>query len=418
MGSGLAGSGSLAVIVEPCNRLSREPFGPPIWARKKRDMTGTAVAFRSFFLASQAGIRPVRFNQWRTIMAYDRYDTRESPRDERSRWRDDRFEGRDRGYSGREDRGFFERAGDEIASWFGDDDAERRRREDQRMMERDRGYRRDWRGGEERSQSFGRDRDEDRGRFYGTDRDSERSRFDRDEYRYGSTGRRRRETWGSGDRDRSYQPRSDFESDQVFAASGYGRGDYPRGGFGRGEDERTGFERAQSPWGRDEYRRTSFAGSSERAREHDPHYHSWRQRHMSELDRDYDDYRRENQSRFEDDFKGWRDRRMQKRGLLGQIREHMEVVGNDDQHVGKVDRVVTDRIILTKSDPESGGVHHSLSCSDIDRVEGERVILDCTAEEARRRWRDESRSRALFEREDQGEIGPRMLDRSFEGTYR
>jgi hypothetical protein len=24
----------------------------------------------------------------------------------------------------------------------------------------------------------------------------------------------------------------------------------------------------------------------------------------------------------------------------------------------------------------------------------------------------------LFERDDQGEMGPRMLDRSFEGTYR
>ena len=33
-------------------------------------------------------------------------------------------------------------------------------------------------------------------------------------------------------------------------------------------------------------------------------------------------------------------------------------------------------------------------------------------------WRDESRSRALFEREDQGEMGPRNLNRSFEGTYR
>ena len=60
----------------------------------------------------------------------------------------------------------------------------------------------------------------------------------------------------------------------------------------------------------------------------------------------------------------------------------MEVVGNDDEHVGTVDRVAGDRIILTKSDPESGGVHHSLSCSDIDRVEGDRVILDCSAEEA------------------------------------
>jgi len=109
---------------------------------------------------------------------------------------------------------------------------------------------------------------------------------------------------------------------------------------------------------------------------------------------------------------------MQKRGMLGQIREHMEVVGNDDQHVGTVDKVAGDRIILTKSDPESGGVHHSLSCSDIDRVEGDRVILDCSADQARDRWRDESRSRALFDREDQGEMGPRSLNRSFEGTYR
>ena len=139
---------------------------------------------------------------------------------------------------------------------------------------------------------------------------------------------------------------------------------------------------------------------------------------MSELDRDYDEYRRENQSRFEDDFKGWRERRQQKRGLLGQIREHMEVVGNDDEHVGTVDKVAGDRIILTKSDPESGGIHHSLSCSDIDRIEENRIILECDAEDAKKRWRDESRSRALFEREDQGEMGPRILDRSFEGTYR
>ena len=48
-----------------------------------------------------------------------------------------RFEGRDRG--GRDDRGFFERAGDEVASWFGDDDAERRRREDQMREGRERG---------------------------------------------------------------------------------------------------------------------------------------------------------------------------------------------------------------------------------------------------------------------------------------
>ena len=103
---------------------------------------------------------------------------------------------------------------------------------------------------------------------------------------------------------------------------------------------------------------------------------------MSELDRDYDDYRREHQSKFESDFGSWRERRQQKRGMLGQIREHMEVVGNDDQHIGTVDKVAGDRLILTKSDPESGGSHHSISCSDIDRVEGDRVILDCSADQA------------------------------------
>lgn len=309
-------------------------------------------------------------------MAYDRYDTRDAPRDERSRWQGERFEGRDRGYSGREDRGFFERAGDEIASWFGDDDAERRRREDQRMMERERGY-----------GYGGMRRGEERGRFFGRGSDWDRDRFERG-YGYGG-----RERWSEP------SSRGTFESDQSYSASGYGRGDYPRGGFSRDE-------------------RASFAGSPDFSREYDPHYRSWRQRHMGELDRDYDDYRRENQARFESDFGSWRERRMQKRGLLGQIREQMEVVGNDDQHVGTVDRIAGDRIILTKSDPESGGVHHSLSCSDIDRVDADRVILDLDAEQAKQRWRDESRERALFEREDQGEMGPRMLGRSFEGTYR
>src|SRR4029078_12627692 len=95
----------------------------------------------------------------------------------------------------------------------------------------------------------------------------------------------------------------------------------------------------------------------------------------------------------------------------------MEVVGNDHAHVGTVDRVAGDRIILTKADAESGGAHHSLSCADIDRIDGGRLVLDCSAEQTKQRWRDESRSRALFEREDQGEMGDRALDRSLSGTY-
>jgi hypothetical protein len=206
--------------------------------------------------------------------------------------------------------------------------------------------------------------------------------------------------------------RGEHESDQFFAASGYGRGERGFGGYDREN------ERSQTPYGRDDYRRTSFAGSRKQDRDFDPHYSSWRDRHIDELDRDYDDYRRENQSRFESDFGSWREKRQQKRGLLSQIHEHMDVVGSDDKHVGTVDKVAGDRIILTKSDPDSGGHHHSLSCSDIDTVRDGKVILDCSAEQATSRWRDEDRSRALFEREDQGEMGPRNLNRSFEGTYR
>jgi len=273
-------------------------------------------------------------------MAYDRYD----PRDERTRWRGDRYP--DRGTA--EDRGFFERAGDEVASWFGDEEAERRRREDLRAEGRDRGY--------------GRDPGRERGRFFGRDD------FDRD----------RREP------ERGY--RQSF-ADRSFTTSGYGRASFAPREF-------------------------------ERERDVDPNYRSWRQRQLDDLDRDYEEYRRETQARFEDDFGGWRQRRQMKRSLLSQIREHMEVVGNDEQHVGTIDRVAGDRIILTKSDPEAGGVHHSLSCSDIASVDGDRVLLDLSAEQAKLRWRDESRGRALFEREDQGDMGDRILDRSFSGTYR
>ena len=289
-------------------------------------------------------------------MAYDRFDRD----DERPRFYNDRYsaqsrdrdhhrdwQDRSRSHSDRDERGFFERAGDEIASWFGDDDNERGREREHRME----------------------------GPHRPPPPPHERGRREERGYRP-----------MAGDYGRGHR-----ESDQFFAASGYGRGE-------------------------------QYAGDRERSRPasrgQDPHYQSLRQRHIDDLDRDYDDYRRENQSRFESDFGSWREQRMQKRGLLGQIREHMEVVGNDDEHVGTVDKVARDRIILTKSDPESGGAHHSLSCSDIDRVEGDRVILDCSADQARNRWRDESRSRALFEREDQGEMGPRVLDRSFQGTYR
>lgn len=310
-------------------------------------------------------------------MAYDRYDRDMRRREGRPDSPDfsgdrgprgwDRGDDRDRDFRGsREDRGFFERMGEEFRSWFGDEDRERGR-------------------------DFGRDRDRD-----WEDR-QQRSRFD-------EPGRSR--TWSRHDERMNRGYGTERQRDYRPLA-----GDYGRAG---GRD----FQDRDTEWDRDPYRRTSFAGSRAQPKHDDPHYEEWRRRQVEGLDRDYDDYRRERQSHFEDDFGNWRQRRMSKRELLRDIREHMEVVGSDEQHVGSVDRVAGDRIILTRGDPESGGVHHSLSCADVDRIEGDRVILDCSAGKARERWRDEDRERALFEREDQGRAGPGILDRSFSGTYR
>jgi hypothetical protein len=69
-----------------------------------------------------------------------------------------------------------------------------------------------------------------------------------------------------------------------------------------------------------------------------------------------------------------------------QIREKMEVVGSDGKHVGTVDRCENDRIKLTKNDPAAQGQHHYLDLSSVDRIEGNRICLSTSAEEAMQRW--------------------------------
>src|SRR5437763_14560671 len=112
-------------------------------------------------------------------MAYDRYEPRDT-RDERSRWSDDRRPDRSRAMSGDwrgdrggrdnpDDRGFFDRASDEVASWFGDDEAERRRREDRMRDQRE-----EARGGH--PSDYNRERGDDRNRSWDRDRSAGPSR--------------------------------------------------------------------------------------------------------------------------------------------------------------------------------------------------------------------------------------------------
>ena len=292
-------------------------------------------------------------NRWR--------DRGESRWNERSHMDRERGSYRGGGYED-DDRGFFDRAGDEVRSWFGDDEAQRRREMDERRWERERGTtgRRDnepggggWMGGgwgNQRGESWNRDRPGEREGWFTASEGGER-------------GRR----WGASDGTRTH--------------GGYG-GRPPGGDI------------------------------------HDPHYSEWRRRQIDEIDRDYDEYRREHQSKFEQEFGGWREKRRGQRQLLGRVSEQMEVVGSDGSHVGKVDKVRGDRIILAKSDPKAGGMHHSVPCGWVDSVE-DKVILNRTADSAMDAWRNEDNGRALFERDERrrDSDGPHALDRSFSGTY-
>lgn len=199
---------------------------------------------------------------------------------------------------------------------------------------------------------------------------------------------------------------------------------------------------------------SAFGGSSSSMRSpHDQHYSSWRQRQIEELDRDYDEYCREHQSRFENEFSGFRQTRQTKRQLLTQIREHSEVVDESGQHIGTVDKVRGDKIVLTKNDPEAHGVHRSFTSSLLDKVEDGKVYLTGAKDSIRSRLTeeredDQGRERGMLggifgggaDRDDRqtqnstnqpsgqtlssptsttgtSSDGPHMLDKSFSGTY-
>jgi hypothetical protein len=135
---------------------------------------------------------------------------------------------------------------------------------------------------------------------------------------------------------------------------------------------------------------------------YDPDYYGWRERQIAALDNDYRDYRRERQQHFNQQFDNWRGERDRQRASLGQVKEHMDVVGNDGAHVGTVDKVRGDRIMLTKSDPEADGRHHSVPVRWIQSVD-DKVTLNKTADEAHRLWQDEERN--MFFGRDAGSAG-------------
>lgn len=294
-------------------------------------------------------------------------------------------------------------------------------------------------------------RDQEASRRYGYGYDPDRDRYRSSAREYAAAGEldRGRESWRTrddygpsydrGESRPSYGAR-DWRDDDRSQARGYrgygssyaGYGTY-EGRSARRDDlrrpegysyrDRDFFSRAGDEirsWFGDEdaeRRRMADARYDERYGSRwnrDDDYRGWRRRQIDDLDRDYDEYRRENATRFENEFGSWRNERQTQRGALNRVTEHMEVVGSDGQHVGTVDCVRGDRIVLTKSDPDAGGHHHSIPSRWIESVD-DKVTIRKTADEAQAAWRDEERSGALFGERDTH--GAHDLNRSFSGTY-
>ncbi|WP_210356844.1 DUF2171 domain-containing protein [Sphingomonas beigongshangi] len=364
-------------------------------------------------------------------MGYERYPRGTNPQGDYYGRSDTQDYGHDYG-SGRSYS--YSSARDYEASGAYDNDRDYGRREygNQRYEQRDR---------------FNRDRDAQGGRGYGRDdaygRSDAYGRGSRDD----SYGRGSRD-WGQSDNRFAQQNRYGADQDRYGARQDYhgsyghdgrrfldvgqnrhadddnyrgrydNRGSYgegrsagrpssQQGGYGRQPqgydyDERGFFARAGDEvrsWFGDEdaeRRREMDSRYDERhANDREDDYGNWRRGQIASLDRDYDEYRRENRTKFENEFSSWRTNRQGQRDSLNKVEEHMDVVGSDGEHVGTVDKVRGDRILLTKNDRDAGGHHHSIPSSWLKTVDG-KVTLSKTAAEAKQAWRDEERNQAMF----------------------
>lgn len=70
------------------------------------------------------------------------------------------------------------------------------------------------------------------------------------------------------------------------------------------------------------------------------------------------------------------------------IREHMEVVGSDGGHVGKVDKVMGSDIELAKLDFGSGFKHHLIPVTWVEAIQDDKVRLSLTKDAAKAAWRE------------------------------
>ncbi|MCW3798289.1 hypothetical protein OMW55_10795 [Sphingomonas sp. BN140010] len=157
-----------------------------------------------------------------------------------------------------------------------------------------------------------------------------------DDFRFGDDRGRDRDIRGERDRGRP-EERGFFERDRdddgprqgathgnVMGRAEQAVRSYVEGGdhgSGRGhqlsDDPRA--VRAAGDWNR-QHGREGYEGSY--AQHPDP-YQSYRERHLAEMDRDYDDWCRQREQQFHSEFKDWRSRRQMSSGQVGQVQSQM-----------------------------------------------------------------------------------------------
>ena len=281
---------------------------------------------------------------------------------------------------------------------------------------------------------FGRDDDRGGHDWYGGSYASDGRRFedvgsnrhrDDDNYPQNYSNRASGQRYGQGQYQERGYDRDRGQRDYGRQPQGY---DYQeRGFFDRAGDEvRSWFgdEEAERRRELDSRYDERNAGRDDRSYGRDDDYHSWRRSQIDALDRDYHEYRQENRSRFASEFGTWRTNRQGQRDLLTKAKEHQEVVGSDGEHLGTIDHIRGDRLLLTKNDSNAGGHHHSIPSSWIVAVD-DKVTINKTADEAKRQWRDEENNSAMFgetklntaKADENDQAGARNLNKSFSGTY-
>ena len=73
---------------------------------------------------------------------------------------------------------------------------------------------------------------------------------------------------------------------------------------------------------------------------------------------------------------------------ISEIREHMEVVGSDGGHVGKVDHVMGEEIELAKFDMGAGFRHHLIPITWVETIQDDKLRLTMTKDEAKASWKE------------------------------